>query len=119
ERSGSYNAIRVYLWVGMLPEEFPQAQQLKQHFRAITRYINEAGIVAEHIPARGGTAQGQAPVGFSAALLPLMTGQTVHAGLKQRVESARGQTLGYYNQMLLLFGKGWEEQRFRFDEQGR
>jgi endoglucanase len=25
----------------------------------------------------------------------------------------------YYNQSLLMFGKGWDEQRYRFDKDGR
>jgi len=121
ERTGSYDAIRVYLWVGMLDSQATDAQTLKDHFRAIGRFVDAQGYVTETINVMTGTAEGNSTAGpgFSAALLPLLQKSSIGPRLFNAVDSPREQPLGYYNQMLTLFGKGWFEGRFQFDKDGR
>lgn len=116
---GSYDAIRVYLWVGMLAAGTPYAAQLRRHFSAIGQFVNAQGMVAEKINVITAQGTGWAGPGFSAALLPLFKGQALEARLLENTQRGLNSTLGYYNQMLTLFGHGWFENRFQFDPQGR
>lgn len=115
---GSYDAIRVYLWVGMLDETTPDAASLKQHFRAIGKHVNDQGRVAEKINIETGVSESLGGPGFSAALLPLFNGQPLQTRLIGHLDSTSSTPLGYYNQMLSLFGQGWHDQRYRFDKTG-
>lgn len=116
ERIGSYDAIRVYLWVGMLHDDAPGARRLKQHFRAIERHVSPEGRVDEEVDIYRAVAHGGGPGGFSAALLPLLAGSRHEAGLRAALE--RSGKLGYYSQVLALFGSGWDEGRYRFGADG-
>jgi endo-1,4-beta-D-glucanase Y len=119
--AGSYDAIRVYLWAGMLSADDPQAERLIRQLEpmAVAAARNAA---PESINAYTLEAHGQAPFGFLAALLPLL----VHfkfdgavQGYRKRIEAeALRDNQHYYNDALTLFGLGWLDGRFRFDGQG-
>ncbi|PLC48377.1 cellulase [Pollutimonas subterranea] len=118
ERKGSYDAIRVYLWVGMLNTETPGATALKQHFRSIQSYFGPDAAVPESLDIYEGSASGTGPAGFAASLLPLFNGYGVAQALRDRLASSRKETLGYFSQALILFGEGWDEGRFWFEADG-
>lgn len=118
---GSYNAIRVYLWAGMLAEGDPQAaslaQQLKPMAAAAARRPPPASIDTNTLETRG-----EAPPGFLAALLPLLVHfkftDAVRA-YRQRIEAeSLKDNQHYYSDALTLFGLGWLEGRFHFDRHG-
>ena len=118
---GSYNAIRVYLWAGMLAEGDPQAaslaQQLKPMAAAAAGRPPPASIDTNTLEARG-----EAPPGFLAALLPLLVHfkftDAVQA-YRQRIEAeSLKDNQHYYSDALTLFGLGWLEGRFHFDRHG-
>ncbi|TWC47695.1 cellulase (glycosyl hydrolase family 8) [Pseudomonas sp. SJZ080] len=120
---GSYDAIRVYLWLGMLAEQAPGRHELFEHFQPMPTMIKRLGAVPEILDTRAGTDTGKGPVGFSAAMLPMLAG-TPDGGetLKIQRERLRQEPPApdaYYNQSLVLFGQGWDERRYRFDKQGR
>ncbi|MBB5216300.1 cellulose synthase complex periplasmic endoglucanase BcsZ [Parapusillimonas granuli] len=119
ENVGSYDAIRVYLWVGMLDDQAPRAAELKRHFKALRAHLSADGTPPEKIDVHRGVAQGEGPPGFSAALLPLFSGEPEAGALRARLEGAAGRDMGYYNQMLTLFGEGWDQGRYRFGADGR
>ena len=65
-----------------------------------------------------------APAGFSAALLPYLSalGQPAMAAAQAARIPAPGpaaDALGYYDRVLVLFGRGWMDRRFRFAADGR
>jgi endoglucanase len=118
---GSYNAIRVYLWAGMLAEGDPQAaglaHQLEPMAAAAARRPPPASIDTNTLEARG-----EAPPGFLAALLPLLVHfkftDAVQA-YRQRIEAeSLKDNQHYYSDALTLFGLGWLEGRFHFDRHG-
>jgi endoglucanase len=118
---GSYNAIRVYLWAGMLAEGDPQAASLAQRLKpmaaAATRRPPPASIDTNTLETRG-----EAPPGFLAALLPLLVHfkftDAVQA-YRQRIEAeSLKDNQHYYSDALTLFGLGWLEGRFHFDRHG-
>lgn len=119
EQVGSYDAIRVYLWVGMLADEAASTAQLKAHFRLALPFINQENLPAEKLQVLDGQASGTGPVGFSAALLPLFGNTDFGQKQRERIENTNLTQLGYYNQMLVLFGQGWDEKRYAFDAQGQ
>lgn len=119
EPEGSYDAIRVYLWIGMLSDQAPSSHQLKTHFARSLSVLDQDGLPAETVQILTGQAQDIGPVGFSAALLPLFGQTPFGQAQRERINKTDLSQLGYYNSMLLLFGTGWDEKRYAFDEQGQ
>jgi len=114
---GSYDAIRTYLWLGMLPESDGALRSLAP---ALLRAFERSGVIPERIDVESLHATGRAPVGFAAALLPLARAQRdarTSDALAAAVASAPPDT--YYDHNLVLFGDGFVEGRFRFGADGR
>lgn len=118
---GSYNAIRVYLWAGMLAEDEPLAA-------ALTRQLKPMAIVAaQHLPPESIDtdsleSHGQPPVGFLAAVSPLLMRLKLTeavATYRKRIETeSLKDNQHYYSDALTLFGLGWLQGRYRFDRHG-
>jgi len=117
---GSYDAIRVYLWIGMLAKGAAGRAELLKHFAPMVRLTAERGLPPERVDAHSGVAEGQGPAGFSAALLPLLAELSPQALAVQRERLAQQPVAAeaYYGQVLSLFGQGWDERRYRFDKKG-
>jgi endoglucanase len=118
-RVGSYDAVRTYLWVGMMPERDPRLQRLGD---GLLRAFESSGRLPERIDARSLRPEGQAPPGFYAALVPLAPAR-LRQGLEQRLQAARrdglyGAPPAYYDQNLILFAQGFAEGRYRFRGDG-
>ncbi len=124
--AGSYDAIRVYLWLGMLPPDDPALRDIAGVAGALLRVLDERGALPEKIDAKSLKGEGQAPVGFYAALLPAATSRAPAAvpRLEGRLSAALKDGLyggppAYYDQNLVLFGRGFAEHRFEFAADGR
>ncbi len=119
---GSYDAIRVYLWAGMLAKDAPGRADLLAHLQPMVGLTAEHGFVPEKIDSASGADSGTGPVGFSAALLPLLAASpdsaAALAAQRQRLKQQPPLADAYYNQSLVLFGQGWDQQRYRFDKDG-
>ena len=85
--TGSYDAIRSYLWVGMLPEGDPFRPELARATAGMLQLLSRDGRLPEKVDARSLRARGEAPVGFYAALLPLA--QSAGDGAAQRLLEER------------------------------
>lgn len=118
---GDYDAIRVYLWLGMLAVDAPEREALLRHFAPMARLTAERGLPPERIDAQGGGAEGNGPAGFSAALLPLLAALDPAALQAQRGRLQREPPAAdaYYDRVLALFGQGWDQGFYRFDREGR
>jgi endoglucanase len=118
---GSYNAIRVYLWAGMLSEDDPLAFPLLRQLEPMAA-LAAFGAAPESIDTDTLEVHGQAPYGFEAALVPLMVhfklDETVHAYRERVVGAALRDNKHYYNDVLTLFGLGWLDGHLRFDRHG-
>jgi endoglucanase len=128
---GSYDAIRVYLWAGMTPVSDPLAAGLLARLDGMATRTASTGVPPEKVQVINGAIEGQAPFGYSAALLPYFQakGQSWLAEQQQRkVEQGIARALArdpkdrtepaYYNLMLSLFALGWVEQRYQFRNDG-
>ncbi|MCX0427089.1 cellulose synthase complex periplasmic endoglucanase BcsZ [Aeromonas veronii] len=128
---GSYDGIRVYLWLGMLSEDDPAREALVRHFHPMLAALTEPGVAesvdtptgealtGQGVPERVDTLTGEVlsrgDHGFAAALLPLASGLPLAAQLPQQ-PLIQGD--GYYASVLTLFGHGWAQGRFRFAADG-
>jgi endoglucanase len=125
--SGSYDAIRVYLWAGMSgPGSAPLVQLLKPY----ARLVRELGAPPEKVNPATGLAlpSTYAPIGYSGAVLPFLHALGDRVTLDRQVDRLRterlsarssGRPSNYFDQVLILFGQGWLDRRYQFDAQGR
>jgi endoglucanase len=124
--SGSYDAIRVYLWAGMSGTGNREILDLLPHYALL---IRQSGNPPEKVNPHTGsvTKADYSPLGFSGAVLPYLKAlgdQPTLQQQRQRVQAAasrarQGETTHYYDQVLVLFGTGWVDGQYRFDDQGR
>ena len=125
---GSYDAIRVYLWAGMLDDGAPAKAGLLKSLWGMEAYVQQHGSAPEKVNAAGQPEAQAGPVGFSAALVPYLKGLGDESGAQKLL--ARVQTevvektalLGaaptYYDENLTLFSTGWLQRSFRFGANG-
>lgn len=123
QAGGSYNAIRVYLWAGMMASGDPLRTPVLQAFRPMADYVLQHGHPPERVDTQAATFGPNAGnAGFSAAVAPYLAaiGQTDAARAQaQRTRTMAAQEpLGYYSQVLALFGLGHLDQHFRFEADG-
>lgn len=116
--TGGYDAIRVYLWAGMLSDEDPRKATLLAHFAPMARLTEESGNPPERVNIETGQMTNHGNVGFSAALLPFLQGSYALTAQQQRVEQEPPGSDAYYSSVLNLFGSGWNDNRYRFNAQG-
>lgn len=125
---GSYDAIRVYLWAGMLDKSTPHRGELLNAMSGMATYLRAHPIPPAKVRPDGSIEDPNGPVGFSAALIPFAAAlqeNQVRNELASRVQSEYqsktgliGTTPLYYDQNLALFGLGFDQQRFSFGPDG-
>ncbi|AHM71400.1 cellulose synthase complex periplasmic endoglucanase BcsZ [Yersinia hibernica] len=121
---GSYDAIRTYLWAGMLPNDSPQKAALIQRFQPMAEVTQQQGVPPEKADTLTGKTSGNGPVGFSAALLPFLASgpapldKQVLSEQQKRVQDSPPGANAYYSAVLTLFGQGWAQKRYSFNRQG-
>jgi endoglucanase len=125
---GSYDAIRVYLWEGLLAGDDPDKRQLAHILDGPYAWWRARGCVPERIDTRRPDPLASAgPVGFLAVLLPRLwqsRDAEALARLERQIEEARsgrlyGSPPAYYDQNLLMFAQGLRDGRYRFAADGR
>ncbi len=129
--AGSYDAIRVYLWWGMLSGQDKMSSPLKKVIFGMNQLIPMDEVVPPlTVDTQTGVGSGVSPPSFSAALLPYFIKMGNRAALRLQLErltatrdAATGVLIGqaprYYDQALTLFGQGWVEHRFAFTLHGQ
>ena len=125
---GSFDAIRVYLWAGMMPTGMTGAKKLLSILSPMSNYVRQQGGPPLSVAPNGTVVSPDAPIGFVAAVIPFMEssgGPADSAQLLRKVQSSISSSTGllgnppkYYDQNLALFGLGWKERRFWFRPDG-
>jgi endo-1,4-beta-D-glucanase Y len=125
---GAYEAIRVYLWAGMLSSASPAKARILKALPGMNAYLQHSSVPPEKISADGTVLPQPGPIGFSAALLPYLQSFSDQAAVAQQMVRLKsqldeksnlyGSTPTYYDQNLALFGSGWIEKRFQFGSSG-
>ena len=111
----SYDAIRVYLWWAMLNPQDPMFAVLRPYVTGIHHFMPENAHLPERINVVTGEAEGVAPPGFKGALAPY---RFVLYQQKPDDLPVLAKEVGYYNNVLNLFGYGWLDRRFQFNPDG-
>ncbi|WPN47372.1 cellulose synthase complex periplasmic endoglucanase BcsZ [Pseudomonas sp. P8_241] len=129
---GSYDAIRTYLWVGLMPVGDRFRKPLLDSLGGMAQATAVDGVPPEKVQAQSGVRSGVGPFGFSAALLPYFKALG-NASLQQqqalRVQQLMAQSLTpeavkaaqppYYFFVLSLFSLGFMDNRYHFLEHGK
>lgn len=126
---GSYDAIRVYLWAGMIDPGSPLRTEIVNSNWGMLAYLGNRDAPPEKVNDRGVPMAQDGPVGFSAALLPYLrafTGQSRISShemirmslMKDESTGMYGKDLSYYDQNLALFATGFVDGRFGFGPAG-
>jgi endoglucanase len=107
----------------------PASADLVERLKPYAELTRQLGAPPEKVRPLTGAAvpSDYSPIGFSGALLPYLSAIGDQATLARQLERIRSaaakaqnaDSTNYYDQILILFGKGWLEGRFRFDDQGR
>jgi len=120
---GSYDAIRTYLWAGMIDDADALALAWRNSLSGMARHFDVNSMPPEKVDSVSGATAGQGPVGFSAALLPYLHSLKLDAVLRNQTQLVQQQwsknaDQGYYNNVLILFGWGWLQGHYHFDAAG-
>jgi endoglucanase len=126
---GSYDAIRVYLWAGMLNGNGKTRSEVINAVPAMSAYLADHDAPPEKVSDQGIPLAQDGPVGFSAAVLPYLRAfphlerpsakQTIRLSRQRDASSGLyGRDLAYYDQNLALFATGFIDGRFRFGPGG-
>ena len=119
---GSYDAIRVYLWAGTLPESDSARAKLLEHLAPMVNSTAQRAAPPEKVDTSTLAMTGEGSPGFSAALLPMFAGARLESAVKAHRARAESQSLksnqAYFSDVLSLFGLGWMEERYRFGSAG-
>ncbi|ATC98253.1 cellulose synthase complex periplasmic endoglucanase BcsZ [Pseudoalteromonas spongiae] len=120
---GNFNAIRSYLWVGLLADDVSYKEQLLFKFDPMARKVSANRAVPLNTYAKTGRTAKTGPLGFQAAILPFMKsfGDRVTASMiNQKINANIDYELrnNYYSSVLTLFGTAATNARFEFLNDG-
>src|SRR5215469_4880318 len=125
---GSYDAIRVYLWAGLLDPATPGRDMMLKVLSGMAHYLHTNGAPPSKVRPDGSIEDPKSPVGFSAALVPYLASLGEKNLEDEQISRVRsefnsksglyGNAAKYYDQNLTLFALGWKERMFWFDPQG-
>jgi|SRR5476651_92366 len=128
--TGSYDAIRTYLWAGMASPRDPLANPWLDALGGMRKAVADTGMAPERATVSTGAVSGQGPLSYWGALAPYFKALGDTKGLwlaraKLAVLDAPAATDPhtpnapvYYDWVLGLFGSGFADGRFAFDERG-
>lgn len=120
---GSYDAIRVYLWAGMLQPRDPVFTTLKQLLTPALEQFAAQTRAAEHVDTHTLALRGTGPWGFTAAFLPLLSqskpAQFIATMRDDILQHALKNNQAYFSDVLTLFGIGANDGWLRFDRRGQ
>lgn len=116
---GSWDAVRVYLWAGMLSKDAPERDVLLRHFAPVFRLVRARGSVPERIDTRTLSVSAPGPDAFGSAFLAWRPNSPEGDLLRAQLEKLPIAAESYYKSMLTLFGLGFDDARFAFDRDGR
>lgn len=126
---GSYDAIRLYLWIGIADKATPAVRECLEHLSGMANYLKSHVTPPLQVDADGSIRNTDGPTGFSAAVIPYLHALGLKEQEKQQMDrlvatrdgktGLYGHDGGYYDQNLAMFATGWAEHRYHFEADGR
>jgi endoglucanase len=126
--TGSYDAIRVYLWSGITSPGTPGRDAVLRELSGMATYMRKHPTPPEFVTEDPPAATHAGPISYSAALIPFLQASQAPeaAALQQRrlnvTWSSRSGLYGepprYYDQNLSMFALGYMEHRYRIRNTG-
>ena len=127
--SGSYDAIRVYLWLGLADPGTPGLHDLLKQVSGMAAVMRTAATPPLEVDPTGTIVHADSPPAFSAAVVPYLTAMGMKAeahtqadrllATRDPVSGLPGRAQAYYDANLALFSTGWSEGRFHFERDGK
>ncbi len=126
--AGSYDAIRVYLWAGLTDKKTAGRNEILEALSGMGSYMSTHDGPPEIVGPDGRVVSTNAPVGFSAALIPYLDAAGLaESAVQQKLVEAQwnpqtglyGPDTHYYDQNLAMFALGWAEHRYQFSADGQ
>jgi endo-1,4-beta-D-glucanase Y len=128
QATGSYDAIRVYLWAAITPPSISGRDAILKSLTGMAAYMKIHPLPPEFVAEGQPAPYGTGPISFSAALLPFLQAMqetNAIAAQKRRLETAWSARTGlygdpprYYDQNLAMFSVGYMEHRYRIQSNG-
>ncbi|MGF6789031.1 endo-1,4-beta-D-glucanase Y [Paraburkholderia sp. 35.1] len=122
---GSYDAIRVYLWAGLASPADPLAKPWLGALGGMRAKVAQNGFPPEKVSSTTGASSGEGPLSYWGALAPYFKTLGDEHGLglaRTRLAALDANVPGrepvYYDRVLGLFGTGFIDGRYRFDQAG-
>jgi endoglucanase len=123
--TGSYDAIRVYLWAGMTASADPLTRLWLAALGGMRGQVAQAGFPPEKVAVTTGATSGEGPLSYWGALAPYFKALGDERGLalaRTHLAALDNPVAGhepvYYDRVLGLFGTGFIDGRYRFDDAG-
>ena len=129
---GSYDAIRTYMWAGMMPSHDKLKRPTLQALNGMREFTAANGFPPEKVQTLTGHANGKGPFGFSVALLPYFKALGENSLQKKQAllvqqdmalaltpEAVKLAQPPYYNFVLSLFSLGFMDNRYHFLSDGK
>jgi endo-1,4-beta-D-glucanase Y len=128
QATGSYDAIRVYLWAAITPPSISGRDAILKSLYGMAAYMKIHPLPPEFVAEGQRAPYGTGTISFSAALLPFLQAvqeTNAAAAQKRRLETAWSARTGlygdpprYYDQNLGMFSIGYMEHRYRIQSNG-
>ncbi|HEY0309160.1 MAG TPA: cellulose synthase complex periplasmic endoglucanase BcsZ [Acidobacteriaceae bacterium] len=125
---GSFDAIRVYLWLGISDPDAPEVQASLESFHGMAAYLSHNAIPPRTVDNSGSVKNAEGPLSFSAAVIPYLQVLGQKAAAKAQMDRLAGgldkgsglygSPAYYYDQNMALFANGWMEKRYRIEKDG-
>ncbi|WP_319381678.1 cellulose synthase complex periplasmic endoglucanase BcsZ [Thiomicrorhabdus sp.] len=120
EHTGSYDAVRNYLWAGILATSETKNRLLK-HYSPLLEIIRKHHGMPEKLSISGEILNARKPASSACALLPFLASSGENDLLLENIQKCLdGLTnpKNYYTQVLGLFALGWLQGRYSFNQDG-
>ena len=122
QAEADYDAIRVYYWWALAAQHDATAKAQLARFSGVPTAVENLGSMAQHMNWLTGAYAEHGPIGFSAAVLPLLeqVAPNLAAAERQRVAAMNPASYAdnYYDTMLLLYGIGADQGCLNFNASG-
>ena len=118
---GSYDAIRVYLWAGIMSRDDANRSILLNALSPMAKLVEKRGHPPEFVNTLTGVADNDGPTGYSAAMEPLLQASGRSKAAEEQLQRLSEQPVAensYYDQVLALYALGWHDNLYLFDSLG-